>query len=269
MSFFIYSMFNNLSKLNSDGVFKKMLRKFFSLIFIFCLFASITKAQRAEVTIQLNEQFFDALLDSLFQNGGSPEFPISFAGEVEKDREEEKRRKGEEEKKIFVNANYESENQKSKTKDQKQLCNETIKLLRELDGVKTSVNLRDGRIFAPIAFTGNYNPPLIGCVEFSGVADTNIVLEYDQQRQALIGRAQVSNVNLSGTGGVGGSVLARLVQSSIDRKINPIEIIKLDKVSFVVPIQNSGNLKMKAVGIRHEINNGVLVVRVTYEFQKA
>ena len=134
--------------------------------------------------------------------------------------------------------------------------------------MKTSVNLRDGRIFAPIAFVGNYNPPLIGCVEFSGVAETNIVLEFDQQRQALIGRAQVTNVNLNGAGGIGGNVLARLVQSSIDRKINPIDIIKLDKVSFVVPIQNAGNLKMKAVGIRHEIGNGVLIVRVAYQFLK-
>ncbi len=226
-----------------------------------CLFASFAKAQTAEVTIQLNEQFFDTLLDSLFQNGGSPEFPISSL------QVEEKMRNGDEEKVLIVNANY--ENQKPKTNDQNPLCNETIKLLREINGVKTSVNLRDGRIFAPIAFAGNYNPPLIGCVEFSGVAETNIVLEYDQQRQALIGRAQVTNVNLTGTGGVGGSVLARLVQSSIDRKINPIEIIKLEKVSFVVPIQNSGNLRMKAVGIRHEIANGVLNVHVAYQFLKA
>ena len=134
--------------------------------------------------------------------------------------------------------------------------------------MKTAVNLRDGRIYAPLAFTGNYNPPLIGCVEFSGVADTNVVLEFDEQRQALVGRAQVTNVNLNGTGGIGGSVLARLVQSSIDGKINPIEIIKLDKVSFIVPIQNAGSLKMKAVGIRHEIGNGVLNVRVAYQFLK-
>jgi hypothetical protein len=238
-----------------------MFRKFISLIFVICIAASFAKAQTAEVTIQLNEQFFDALLDSLFQNGGSPEFPISSI------QEDEKRRNGEQEKVLIVNANY--ENQRPKTKDQRPLCNESIKLLRELNGVKTSVNLRDGRIFAPIAFTGNYNPPLIGCMEFSGVADTNIVLEYDQQRQALVGRAQVTNVNLSGTGGIGGSVLARLVQSSIDSRINPIEIIKLDKVSFVVPIQNSGNLRMKAVGIRHEISNGILNVRVSYQFSKA
>lgn len=211
------------------------------------------RAQTAEVSIQLNEQFFDVLLDALFQNGGSPEFPISRRQEEEKGSEREA------EKNLFVNAAYETENQ---------ICNESIKLLREIGDVKTAVNLRDNRIYAPIAFTGNYNPPLIGCVEFSGVAETNIVLEFDQQRQALVGRAQVTNVNLNGTGGIGGSVLARLVQSSIDRKINPIEIIKLDKVSFTIPIQNAGNLRMKAVGIRHEIGNGVLNVRVAYQFVK-
>ncbi len=238
-----------------------MLKKGLNFILVFLLFVSFAKAQTAEVTIQLNEQFFSALLDALFQNG-SPEFPIA---KIEK-RENQN---------AFVNANYKSETQNSKLKTQNSklktqtpFCNETIKLLRETGGVKTSVSLRDGRIYAPIAFTGNYNPPLIGCVEFSGVAETDIVLEFDEQRQALVGRAQVSNVNLNGTGGIGGSVLARLVQSSIDRKINPIEIIRLDKVSFVIPIQNAGNLKMKAVGIRHEIGNGFISVRVAYQFLK-
>lgn len=240
-----------------------MIKKALSLIFVFCLFSTFARAQSAEIVIQLDERFFDALLDSLFQNGGSPEFPISQI------KEDEKRRIGEKEKIEFVNANYEIEDQRSKIKDQNPVCNESIKLLRETNGVRSAVNLRDGRIFAPLAFTGNYNPPLIGCVEFSGIADTNIVLEFDEQRQALVGRAQVTNVNLNGTGGIGGGVLARLVQSSIDRKINPIEIIRLDKVSFIIPIQNAGNLKMKAVGIRHEVSNGVLNVRVAYQFMKA
>lgn len=237
------------------------MKKFAVLLLTILLGVSFARAQQAEVTIQLNEQFFDALLDALFQNGGAPEFPIAKA-------EEEKRRRGDEEKATFVNADFENQTRHSPLAARHSLCNESIKLLRETGGVKTSVNLRDGKIFAPIAFTGNYNPPLIGCVEFSGVAETNVVLEFDEQRQALIGRAQVTNVNLNGTGGIGGGVLARLVQSSIDRKINPIEIIKLDKVSFIVPIQNAGSLKMKATAIRHEIGNGVLNVRVAYQFIK-
>ena len=148
-------------------------------------------------------------------------------------------------------------------------CNEVIRLQRERDGVKTSVRFRDGRISAPIAFMGSYNPPLIGCVDFAGVAETNIELEFDRQRRALVGRAKVLNVNLSGTGGIGGSLLARIVQNSIDKKINPIEILQAEKVSFVVPIQTAGNLRMKAIGVKHEVANGFLNVRVVYEFQKA
>ena len=97
-------------------------------------------------------------------------------------------------------------------------CDESIRLMREIDGVKTTVNFRDGKISAPIAFTGSYNPPLIGCLDFQGWADSTITLEFDQNSQTLIGRATVSEVRLSGTGGIGSSLIARLVQSSIDRK---------------------------------------------------
>jgi hypothetical protein len=85
----------------------------------------------------------------------------------------------------------------------------------------------------------------------------------------LFGRARVLNVNLSGAGGIGSALLARMVQGSIDKRINPIQILALEKISFVVPIQNAGSLRMKANGIRHEIANGVLNVRISYEFQKA
>ena len=233
------------------------MKKFLSLVFSVLLFVSFAKAQTAEVTIQLNEQFFDALLDAIFKNSNPPEFPIAASSTKSKVQSP----------KSFVSSF--AEDRRPKTEDQKPICNETIKLLREIDGVKTSVRLRDGRISAPIAFSGNYNPPLIGCIAFSGVAETNINLEFDRQKQALVGRAQVSNVNLSGTGGIGGSVLARLVQSSIDKKINPIEILQMDKVSFIVPIQNSGALRMKAVGLRSEILNGVLNVHIAYQFAKA
>jgi len=134
--------------------------------------------------------------------------------------------------------------------------------------VRTAVRFRDGRIYAPIAFSGNYNPPLIGCVGFSGWAETSIELEFDRERQTLVGRAKVLNVQLSGTRGIGSALVTKLVQSSIDKKINPINILPMDKVSFVVPIQNAGSLRMKAVGMRHEIINGALNVRIAYEFQK-
>jgi hypothetical protein len=222
---------------------------------------SAANAQQAEVTVTLNEQFFDALLDAIFKNTTPPEFPISGASPNSKVQSP---------KSLVSSFNAErTTDDEQRTTNNEPVCNEVIRLKRENEGVKTSVRFRDGKITAPIAFSGTYNPPLIGCVEFSGVAETNIELQFDRQKQALVGRATVAGVNLTGTGGLGSGILARLVQNSIDKKINPIQILQMEKVSFLVPVQNAGSLRMKAVGVRHEITNGALHVRLAYEFQKA
>jgi hypothetical protein len=234
------------------------MKKLLSSIFSIFLFAAFAQAQTAQVTISLNEPFFDALLDAIFKNSNPPEFPLASNDSKLKNKDSE-----------FEIRNASFSDEKPKSEIENPACSETLKLQREIDGVRTAVRFRDGRIYAPIAFSGNYNPPLIGCVGFSGWAETNIVLEFDAQKQSLIGRAEVLNVQLSGTGGIGSSLITKLVQSSIDRKINPIQILQMDKVSFVVPIQNAGALRMKAVGMRHELANGVLNVHIAYEFQKA
>jgi len=245
------------------------MKKFLSAVFSILIFISFAKAQTAEVTVQLNEQFFDALLDAMFKNANPMEFPLALSQEAEK-----KRKRGEEEISSLNNGGFQIspalfvKNQKPKTKNRNPPCNESIRLQREIDGVRTAVRFRDGRIYAPIAFSGNYNPPLIGCVGFSGWAETNIELEFDREKQTLVGRAKVLNVQLSGTRGIGSVLVTKLVQGSIDKKINPMNILPMDKVSFVVPIQNAGSLRMKAVGMRHEIINGALNVRIAYEFQK-
>ena len=229
---------------------KKILTAFFSII----LLATFAQAQTAEIKMSLDEQFFDALLDSMFKNAAAPEFPLS-ENNPNKEKSDQTAQ--------FLTPNY------LKVSDTKTVaCPETIRLQRQIDGVNTAVRFRQGKIYVPLAFTGTYNPPLIGCVNFSGWAETNIVLSFDKNKQTLIGTAQVLNVNLSGTGGIGSSLLTRLVQSSIDRKINPIEIIKMDKISFNVPIQNAGNLNMKAVGMRHQVGDGVLDIYVSYQFSK-
>ncbi|HSU25452.1 MAG TPA: hypothetical protein VLI65_05700 [Pyrinomonadaceae bacterium] len=226
--------------------------RLFNLLIIGLLvstFAASANAQRTEITIGFSEQFFDTLLDAIYLNGGPPEFALS--------------------QNISTSASQPAWSGFGEAFGQKNsACTESIKLLRETNGVRTAVRFRDGKIFAPIAFSGNYNPPFIGCVEFGGVAETNVDLEYDQSSQRLVARAKVLNVNLNGSGGVGGNLIAKMVQSSIDRKVNPIEIINLDKVSFALPIQNAPGLKMKAVGISHEISNGTLNVHIVYEFVK-
>ena len=234
---------------------KKVLRSIFSIM----LLASLANAQTAEVSVALSEQFFDALLDAIFKNFNAPEFPLAqnnLKSEVQSPKSLVL---------SYSNENSPIQNLKSKIQN----CNESIRLLREVDGVKTTVRFRDGKIYAPIAFSGSYNPPLIGCIDFQGWAETNIDLEYSRQSQKLLGRVRVLSVNLGGVTNLASGVLSRLVQGSIDKKINPIEILQADKLSFIVPIQNAnGSLKMKAAGIRHEINDGVLNVKIAYEFSK-
>lgn len=210
------------------------------------ILVSNASAQKTEVTISFGEQFFDALLDAVFQYAAPPEFSLAANGRP-------------------AGQGGRMRNAFADTAS----CAESIRLLRENSGKRTSVRFRDGRITAPIAFSGNYNPPLIGCVPFAGVAETTVDLEFDQAGQRLLARARVQDVALNGTAGIGGGIVARMVQGSIDKKINPIEIIKTDKVSFVIPLQNSSSVKMRATGFAHEIVNGQLIIHITYEFEKS
>jgi hypothetical protein len=244
-----------------------MMKKLLGLALLIISFSSFVNAQQsADVTLTLNEQFFDALLDAVFTNLQTPSFPLAVVEDAEKPAT------GIAENALVADANrFEFRNamfEIDRNVSENAICDESIRLMREIDGVKTSVRFRDGKIFVPIAFNGSYNPPLIGCIDFQGWADSTIALEFDQNSQTLIGRATVSNVRLSGTGGIGSSLIARLVQSSIDSKINPINILQMDKVSFVVPVQNAGALKMKATKIRHEIVNGAMNIHLTYQFSK-
>lgn len=207
-----------------------MYRKSCAAVLAVFLFATAAMAQRAEVTVTVNEVFFDALLDSMYANFEAPKFSIraeSTSG-----------------------------------------CDESIKILREVDGVRTGVRLRGGVIALPLAFSGKYSLPFVGCVDYSGTADSVINIEFDRASQRITGRVTVNAVNLSGTNGVGGSVVAKLLRSTIDKKLNPIEIVSLEKLSFGIPVQNGGNLKMRAVGVVTEVVPGSLNVRIAYEFVK-
>lgn len=249
--------------------------KFAGTVFALLLFFSVTNAQRPEVTISLNEAFLDSLLDAVFQNSPPIEFSIasnrlsradaemqSLRGASENDLEGSGINPGKRYGPVFSFSATPSPGTENRS------CKEVIQLLRETNGVRTAVRFRDGKILAPLAFSGNYNPPLVGCVPFTGYAETTIDLEFDQQNQRVVARARVLNVSLNGTGGVGGSLIAKMVQGSIDKKINPIEVVRLDKLSFAVPVRNSTSLNMKAVGIRTGVENGALNIHVAYDFVK-
>ena len=204
-----------------------------SIVVLLCALSGLAAAQKTEVKITLSEQFFDALLEAVFTHLDEPS--VAITGK-----------------------------QKSGA-----ACSESIRLKKEMDGVKTAVRFRQEKIYAPIAFEGSYKAPLIGCIDFAGWAEANIELSFDSKKNALVGRAKVLKVSLSGTNGLASGLLARFVQNSIDEKVNPIEIIKMDKLSFITPIQDAGKLKMEATGMRHKVNDRSLDVFISYRFSKA
>lgn len=214
-------------------------------VVVLCLLSVTVRSQEAEVLISLNEAFFESLLDSVFKE--------TFEFSLARNQEDVP----------FVKAGFAGDVSSLAEKD----CKETVRLYRQVGKDRSSIKLRNGKIFASVAFTGSYNPPLIGCIDFSGTADNLIELEYDAIRRTLFAKVKVLSVNLSGTGGVGGSLIARLIQGSIDRKVNPITVLSLDKLSFSFPVQDRTQVKMQAVGLRYEVVDGALNVFVKYLFE--
>lgn len=209
--------------------------KFTRLFFVFGLFFFLhlqSSAQRPEIALTLNEQFFDAAIDAVLSKGEPPSIELRNGG----------------------NENAE--------------CREAIRLAREMNGVRTSVRFRDARILVPIAFNGSYRFPLVGCTDFSGWAEATVNLEFDAAGQRVLARAKINSVSLNGTGGVGKSLVAPLVQSALDKKINPIELVRLDKLTFVLPVDRSGNLRLRATGFRNSVQNGSLTIFLNYELSR-
>jgi hypothetical protein len=219
------------------------------------------RAQTAEIKLTFDEHFFDTLLAAVFDNLDAPSVPLSSNPDARPRSNVYAHTTGAD---LQTLGQGPSDGLSQGTA----YCDEAVTLRREVDGVRTAVRFRQGKIYAPIAFSGNYNPPFIGCVEFQGWAETTIELAFDKNKNALVGNVRVNNVSLGGTGGVGGNLIAGMVQSSIDRKINPIEIVSLDKLSFTFPVKNSGSLKMVARGIRNQVNDRSIDVFVKYEFIK-
>ena len=196
------------------------------------------QAPTAEATVTLGEQFFNAFLEAIYKNLKPPSAPLAI-----------------------------SASDKEMTASSAQQCPDVIVLERENSGVKTAVKFEQGRIAAPLAFSGSYNSTLMGCVEFSGWADTRLNLEFDKARQTLTARAQVLDVHLNNVPSLANAPLAKIVQSAIDKKINPIEILRLDQLSARVPVAASGGaLRLRAREVTPEIVPGVLRLHIAYEF---
>lgn len=209
------------------------------------------QAPAAEVTVTLSESFLNAFFEAVFTNLQAPAYPLTLAENTETDQPVAA---GE------VNTNHAVRPAQ---------CPSQIVLERQVGGVKTEVHFREGRIEAPLAFSGSYPVAFFGCINFNGWADATVALNFEPSRQVLAGRVKVTNVNLNGVPSLGSGLITSYVQNSLDRKINPIEILRAEQLSALIPVKPAGgSLRLRAREVRPEVLPGELRLRIAYEFVK-
>jgi len=210
----------------------------------------------AEATITLNEQFMNSLLDAVFTNLRPPSFPLSLA-------------KTDAPSTTTPPPAPDTSRALASSKPINQCASEVV-LEREIGGVKTAVRFENGRIVAPLAFTGTYNTGLLGCLRFQGWADTVINLEFNRERQTLNARVDVVDIHLQGIPQLANGVVVNMVQNAIDQRINPIEILQAAQLTTRLPISAAGGaLRLRAKELRPEIIPGAVRLHIIYEFVRA
>ena len=188
----------------------------------------------AEATVTVNEQFLNAFLTAIFDNLQEPSMPLTVGGAAPSAQ-----------------------------------CASEIRLKREVGGVRTAVHFENGRIVGPLAFSGAYYSSLLGCFEFSGWADSEVNLEFNNERRALVARFRLRDIHLNDVPALANGPLVNMVQTAIDRRYNPVDLITLEQLSTRVNIQPAkGALQLRAKEIRPEVTPAGLTLHVIYEFVK-
>jgi hypothetical protein len=184
-----------------------------------------------EVIVVLSEQTFNALVEAMFTLPNPPTFPLGRASGGG--------------------------------------CPSEITLAREMSGTRTAVRFQGGQVLAPVAFSGSYSAPLIGCLKFEGWADTQLNLSFDQAKQALTARVEVKAVHLKQIPAMLGNGVTGLVQDALDARFNPVEILRAEQLSARLPMAKTGSggsLRLRAREVRHEVLPNELRLRIVYEF---
>lgn len=197
----------------------------------------------ASAQIVLGQELFNQVLTTIFRDISEPAFPLASNGQPGDGLG-------------FERANFQNA----------QACDGQIKILAEGSGVRSGLKLENGRISAPLAFAGSYNSAF-GCLQFKGWTQANLELRFDKEQQAVYGRINVETVNLDGVNPVFGGFITPLVQSTINTRVNPIQIIQGRQLAVDMPIASTGG-KLQAVvdDVRAEVRENSLNLYVTYSF---
>jgi hypothetical protein len=194
--------------------------------------------------VELDEQFFNTLLGTIFSEVGQPTFRLAAAPALPG---------GEGQGAAFVRA-------------QDGGCPSQVVIMPEGAGVQTGVRLVNQQVLAPLAFTGSYNA-FGQCMSFRGSAEANIVLSFDQAGQALYGQLNVAGVTLEGMSPLLSGPVTAFVQNAINQRVNPLTLMSGGQISLSVPVQAAGGtLSARATDIRSEVQDGKLRLHITYDF---
>ena len=196
-------------------------------------------------TVVLNQQFFDTVLNTIFRDMNAPAFPLNLTGQNTSSSDFQPA-------KIALQSNSG--------------CDGKIVLLPEGSGVKTSVRLESGKITAPLAFQGSTS--LAGnCINFTGWAQANFNLRYDETQQTVFGQIDVQTVNLDGITPLLSGIVTPIVQNTLNNRVNPVTILRGQQITLNLPISaTDGTLSAKVKEIRADVKENGLNFYVTYDF---
>ncbi len=197
--------------------------------------------------IVLRQDFFNEVLNTIFRDMHDPAFRLGSAASSEN------------------NADV----MRSGLQQNAEACDGRITFLPEGSGVRTALLFEGNKIAAPLAFSGNYNSPF-GCLRFTGWAKANMELRFDSSQQAVFGQINVETVNLDGVNPVLGGFVTPIVQSSINSRVNPIQVLQGKQIALSVPIAaTQGTLNANVSDVRAEVKDSALNLYVTYDFSGA
>ena len=194
--------------------------------------------------IVLKQEFFNEVLKTIFRDMNAPSFPMSLT------------------------ENYGAE--KSETVGyaliQDNQCDGNITLLPEGSGVQSNLKFENNRIVAPLAFRGSYNSAF-GCINFSGWTQANLELRFDTTQQIVFGQLNIETVNLDGVTPILSGIITPLVQGTLNRRVNPIQILQTKQIALKLPIAaTNGNMQAIVKDVRANVKDNALNLYVIYEF---
>jgi hypothetical protein len=198
--------------------------------------------------IVLRQEFFNEVLNTIFRDMNPPAFPIELA--------------------VSSNAGGTMAPQHAAFQEPAK-CDGKLTILREGSGVKTGVRFESNRISAPLAISGSYNSPF-GCVEFKGWAQANLELRFDAEQRSVLARINVETVNLDGVNPLISGLVTPIVQTTLNNRVNPIQILQGKQLALDLPMASAGGrLRADVKDVRAEFKADALNLLVVYDFSGA